>query len=408
MYLLGAIGAKDLVVHSTAGAIYGYSLIWSLVLAYGIRYVLAEASSRYVCATGESIVEGYGRLGRPFVYGMAFATFVKRHLSNLVLILLLGVLAHILLPLPIQASSVVWSLVFVAIGYGLMYRGGYRRVEAISKPLLVVLGATLVAVAAISNPAPERILRGLLIPSFPEQQGAYSYFLLLMAVAGTTVGSLHLNYATYVYEKGWRSRRDEATRRFDLRLSILGQLTLAILIQVAAAATFHGTSVQIASVEDLTRLYSEILGKPGRILFGVGMWTAVFTTFISNNTAHGLLGADFYERFIRRDGGGDAREVLDARRRVFRLVVTLSCLLPLYVLFTSWKPIWLVIITSAMFVLITPFANLALLVITSDRSIMKDRANGVWTRVVISGWLAVALFLSYQNAYELILSSGGK
>jgi manganese transport protein len=216
---------------------------------------------------------------------------------------------------------------------------------------------------------------------------------------------MHLKYPACIYEKGWRSRHHEAKRRLDLRLSVLGQLAVAMLIQVAAAATFHGSTVQINSLEDLTRLYSEILGPPGRILFGVGMWTAVFTNFICNNTAYGLLGADFYERFIRQDSD-DAREETDARRRVFRLVVALFCILPLYVLFTSWKPIWLTIIASAMFVFITPVANLGLLVITSDRSIMKDRVNGIWSRVVISGWLAVALFLSYKNASELILGGG--
>jgi len=191
VYLLSSIGPTDLIVNSAVGATYGYSLLWTLIVAYGIRYFINEASARYVLASGESIVEGYGRLGRPVVWGLAAAIFLKRHLSNLYLILLLGTSAHMLVPLPSQASPAIWSIVSISVGFALMYRGGYRGVEKWSRPLLVAFGGALAVVALISRPDPSEILRGFFVPAYPGSQGFYSYFLLLTAVVGTSVGSIN-------------------------------------------------------------------------------------------------------------------------------------------------------------------------------------------------------------------------
>ena len=78
VHLLGSIHPNDMIANSVAGATYGYSLLWTLVLGYGLNYFISETASRYVIATGESIMEGYGRLGRPIILVFTIAIFVRR------------------------------------------------------------------------------------------------------------------------------------------------------------------------------------------------------------------------------------------------------------------------------------------------------------------------------------------
>jgi manganese transport protein len=402
--MLGSIGPNDLVINCVAGATYGYSLLWFLPLAYSLNYLICEASSRYVLVTGETIVEGYGRLGRPVVLVLAFAIFVRRHLNNLYTVLLLGTAAHLLVPLAVPRSQMIWSLVSFTFAFTLMLRGGYPGVERFSRGLLALLGGSLVLVVVLARPALSAILDGLFIPSFPDDRGPYSHILVLMAVAGTTVGSInHLKYPAYVYEKGWRSVQEFRVQRVDLALSVLGQCLLACVIQVAAAATLYGQEVQLRTLEDLSRVFSGPLGEAGRVALGIGMWCSVLMSYVGSNTGYSLIVADVYERFTRHAAARPSPENRDAKRRqAYRFILTFFCVSPLYVVFTSWEPFGLGVVTSALFLVLTPLMLAGLLWLTNDRSLLGDARNGLGSRIGLGVAMAVSIYLTYSGSLELI------
>ena len=403
VYLLGSVGPNDLIANSVAGATYGYSLLWTLIVAYLLHFCIAEAGARYILATGESIIEGYGRLGRPVVLAVAVAIFVRRHLNNLFGSALLGSSVHLLLPLPTPWSPVIWSLVSFAVAFGLMFYGHYRGVERISRAFVPVLMGSLILVAFLSHPSPSAVARGLFIPSYPQNEGLFSYLLVVLALAGTTVGSIgHLKYPAFVYEKGWHSLQQLRQQQFDLALSVSGQFLVAVVVQIAAAAALHGQG-GIHSIEDLSRVFSSHLGEIGRVVAGVGIWAVVFSGYLGSNTGYGLLVADVYERFVFRPArGATPPRRDDIRRRAYRVVLTIFCVSPLYVLFTSWEPFFLGLFSNAMFFMLTPLLMAGLLWMTSNRALMKEEVNGIVTKIAIGATIAVSLFLTYQGSVELI------
>ena len=88
-------------------------------------------------------------------------------------------------------------------------------------------------------------------------------------------------------------------QRSDLALSVLGQFVLSVLIQVAAAATFHGKAFDVNTIEDLAAIFAGPLGEFGRVVLAIGLWAAVFTSYLGSNTGYGLIVADTYERFVQ-------------------------------------------------------------------------------------------------------------
>jgi manganese transport protein len=404
VHLLGSINPNDLVFNSLIGATYGYSLLWVLVIAYGLNFFVAEAAARYVLVTGESIVEGFGRIGRPIVLALAAAVFIRRHLNNMFLALLLGTAAHVLLPLPLPGSALVWTVISCGTAYFLMFRRGYAGVEYFSKRALVVFSLSLLVLVGLSRPAATGMLRGLFVPSLTASGSLRGSFVLLMALAGTTIGTInHLKYPTLVYEKGWRRVEELSNQRADLAVSIFGQFLLSLLIQVAAAAAFSSRQVQITSVDDLSALFAAKLGEIGRVVVGVGVWASAFNSYVGSNTGYGLLVADVYERFVRRASQPIASASRETRRHhAFRIVLTVFCVPSMYVMFTSWTPFQVGLFQSALFLVITPLLMFGLLRLTNDRAMMGVHVNRLRSRVAIGVAIAVSLYLTYQGAFDVI------
>ena len=294
VHLLAAVGPNDLVANSLVAASYGYSLLWVLIPAYTLHFFIAEASARYVLTTGESIVEGFARLGRTVMIVLAGAIVLRRHLNNLFLVPLMGQSLDMLVPLPLAHSALVWSLVCALLAFVLMAKGGYLGVERRGKSLVALVTGSLIIVAVMARANPAAIVAGLFAPSWPGADAV----VLLMALAASTVGSInHLKYPAFVFEKGWRDVSARRKQRVDLALSCLGQLTIAALIQIAVAATLRGAGAEVRTLQDLSRMFSTYLGEPGRIVFVIGMWATVSSSYIGSNTGYSLIVADVYERF---------------------------------------------------------------------------------------------------------------
>jgi Mn2+/Fe2+ NRAMP family transporter len=59
-----AIGVSHLVQSTRAGAVYGFALLWAVIAANVLKFPFFEFGSRYANAAGESLIDGYRKLGR--------------------------------------------------------------------------------------------------------------------------------------------------------------------------------------------------------------------------------------------------------------------------------------------------------------------------------------------------------
>ena len=72
-----AIGVSHLVQSTRAGADFGLGLIWALLLVNMFKYPFFQFGPRYASATGESLLDGYKKLGNGVLiayYVLTFAT----------------------------------------------------------------------------------------------------------------------------------------------------------------------------------------------------------------------------------------------------------------------------------------------------------------------------------------------
>jgi Mn2+/Fe2+ NRAMP family transporter len=225
-----------------------------------------------------------------------------------------------------------------------------------------------------------------------------------MALAGSGASSVNnLKYPSFLYEKGWRTADQLRKQRLDLLLSVVTILVMSLLIQVAAAAALQPMGVKFKTAQDLELLYMKALGEPGRVMLGLGLWAAVFTTFLGSNTGYSLVMTEIW-RSLRSPAERQTPPEPGSTKKhpVYRICVAWFCLSPLYVLATDFEPVVLVLATSALFVVLLPVSSLVLLRLGNDKGLLGEYRNKWFNNVALGLIGLAAIYLTWQNGKELL------
>jgi Mn2+/Fe2+ NRAMP family transporter len=402
VFVLDSLGPADLVTGSIAGAKYGYSLLWLLVAALVARFMIVDATGRYVMVSGESLLAGFGRISKWIALLWFAVTVLMRHVAALTKIVILGSAAHLVFPLPTRYSIAIWGISSWVAAFALIYWGRYRLFEKLCKPLAVVMGSCLVAAAILSRPDPAALVKGVLTPVLPTEQGLYSPALVVMALMSAAMASFsNLKYSAYVHEKGWRNLSFFRRQRMDLLLSMCVMFFILATIQIAAAGALKPRGIEVGKLEDLIPIFAEVLGYGGRSILGVTLWSIVFAGTLGE-TGYGIMISDVYYRFMRRSAAVALRNQAAGEMPAYRWMVLYVFLSPLYAVFTGWTPIGLVLVKAAANLLLLPIVIVAVLRLTADRKIMGAHANGWLTNIVLGLTTLVAVYLGCRGFIELL------
>ncbi len=263
--LLAASAGNDaggIATYASAGATYGYSLLWVMVLITIAVAIVQEMSARLGAVTGK----GFADLAREnFPIRVTALIMFTLLLANAGIIVsefvgiaaaaeLFGISRYIAVPV---AAFVLWILIT---------RGSYSRVEQI----LLILSAVFlsyIASAIIVHPHSQDIMAGL----HPTIVRDSDYIKIVVALVGTTISPyMQLYVQSAVVEKGV-SINDYRYTRIDVFVGTFIAGVVAACIIIATAATLHPLNIVITSAQDAARALAPIAGDYAEILFGVGL-----------------------------------------------------------------------------------------------------------------------------------------
>lgn len=77
LYAGAAIGGSHLVQSTRAGAMYGFALVWAVVLVNVFKYPFFAFVYRYTASTGETVLAGFRRVGVWTLWCYLAFTFVS-------------------------------------------------------------------------------------------------------------------------------------------------------------------------------------------------------------------------------------------------------------------------------------------------------------------------------------------
>ncbi len=281
MMAAAAVGGSHLVASTKAGAIYGWQLAALILLVNLFKYPFFRAGVQYTAGTGETLVEGYARLGRPYLWLFVALSAVSGVINTAALTLFSASLLSYFVPFDL--SLTVLSTIIVITCLVILIAGHYKALDLLAKVIMATLTcATLVAVTvAVGNPVAVE-------PSFNAPSiwsvAAIGFIVVTMVGCPPQLKFLALRRC------GSSAKRNLSQSMPKRRCLILTSATLAPhywrLCSYHWVLLLHGSGVElkqsgIGFSHQLVSLYAATIGEWSRYLIAVVAFFCIFGSTIT-------------------------------------------------------------------------------------------------------------------------------
>ena len=277
-----AIGVSHLVYSTKAGANFGFGLVWALILINAIKYPFFQFGPRYAAATGESLLDGYRKLGKGALVAYTIVTLATMFTIQTAVTIVTASLASELFGLSL--SNFQWSVIITIICLSILVIGRYKLLDKLMKIIIVTLTiTTLIAVSFASGNA-SAIPFNQIIPNNTTD------IIFLIAFMGWMPAPLDISiwHSLWSVEKS-KTTNEKTQKRialFDFNIGYittiilgLGFISLGALVMFNSGETFSDKGTVFS--KQLIGLYTSSLGKGAAFIVAIAAFTTMFSTTLT-------------------------------------------------------------------------------------------------------------------------------
>ena len=278
-----AIGVSHLVQSTRAGADFGFGLLWALLLVHIFKYPFFQFGPRYAAATGETLLDGYKKLGKGVLISYYILNFATMFTIQAAVTIVTASLAANLFGF--SHDLVAWSLAIMLVSILFLGLGKYTLLDNLMKYIIAILTvSTIVAVAIALFKTEKGFSFQQIIPSGTAQ------VTFLIAFLGWMPAPLDIS----IWHSLWSVEKDKVTFEkikpkqaiFDFNVGYIGALFLGVCFVMLGALVMYQSGESFSSkgatfASQLINLYTKNLGEFSGIFIGAAAFTTMFSTTIT-------------------------------------------------------------------------------------------------------------------------------
>jgi len=393
LFLIGYnIGTGSITTMAKAGAQYGMTLFWALVLSCIFTYILMVAYGRVTLVTGRTALYN---IKHKFRYGKILALYILIALVLGELLALMGIMA-IVADLLLEGIRLIcenwvidpfWITLILVMGlYLLLWYGRYQIFEKILTVFVILMGICFIIVFFMVKPNMLTIIKGL-VPQVPNQPGA---FRLVAAMAGTTCSAaVFIMRSTVVAEKGWNITNLKAEKK-DAFVSASMMLFLSAIIMAVSAGTLHVMGLNLTDTVEMIHLFAPIGGKIAAFILILGVVGAGLSTIFPIILIAPWLICDYM---------GKPRNI---KSPMFRVLGFIGILFGFGLQFLEQRPPAMMIFSQAFQACILPAVAIPIFVLINQKAIMKEHTSDIKMNIGILAVILFALLTTYFAVAEFV------
>lgn len=277
-----AVGVSHLVQSTRSGADFGLGLLWALLLVHLFKYPFFQFGPRYATATGESLLDGYKKLGKGILATYFILNIATIFTIQTAVTIVTAGLASILFGDFINLQS--WTAVITLTCLVLLIVGRYKLLDRLMKLIVIILSistAVAVCIALLNHNEPISIQQVL-----PENKMQIAF---LIAFMGWMPAPLDVS----VWQSLWAIEKNKTSQKyntksalFDFNVGYVGTIFLGIgfvllgtLVMYQSGETFSNSASVFS--KQLINMYTSNLGQWAYYLIGIAAFTTMFSTTLT-------------------------------------------------------------------------------------------------------------------------------
>lgn len=386
--------AGGVATYSSAGASYGYNLLWALAITTLFVGISQEMCARMGAVTGKGLAD---LIREQFGVRLTVLAMLALLVANTGVTVseFIGVAASV----QVLANDPHTPLIYLVVPlsglalWWLITRGTYRRVEAIF--LIISLGfLAYIPAAFAAHPDWHAVVRATIFPQFSIDQ---NYWPTAAALVGTTLSPYMLFYVqSAVADKGI-GQDDYIYEKVDVYSSTIFANIISAFMIIATGATLYVRHQMVTTAADAAFALRAFAGQYASLLFGLGLFGASLLAgaVLPLTTAYGICEAFGFERGVSRS----FREA-----PVFHSLFTGLIILGVVISLIPGLPfIQVLIVLQNVNAAMLPILLVLIILLVNNHRLMGRRANGLITNilswvmivtitVLVIVWLLNALF----------------
>ncbi|MBC8403553.1 MAG: Nramp family divalent metal transporter [Candidatus Marinimicrobia bacterium] len=367
LFLIGYnIGTGSVTTMASAGAKYGMTMFWPLLLSIVFTYILVIAFGRYTVVTGETALFSFRKN-----FGTGISAFVLTSLLFSEWVSCIGVMGVVVQVVqewsrPLTASGngfnqVLLVFLFGGLLYILFLNGKQHFFEKILAIFVAIMGISFILTMFMVIIDPKEVITGL-IPRLPSEGSA---FLIIAGMVGTTMGGiLYVVRSILVQEKGWGINDLKIVKR-DALISVALMFVLSVAVMASAAGTLYIQGLEIDNAIDMVKLLEPLAGRFAISIFVAGIVCAGLSSLFPIILLAPWLLADY------------SNKPRNMKSNQTKLLVLFGVLLGFVIPVFGGRPVMVMITSQALVAMATPVVVGLMFLLLNNKKIMGKYTSGL-------------------------------
>lgn len=366
----GFLDVGSIATSAQAGAAFGYSLLWAVLLGTICVIFLVEMSGRFSIVSGHTIVDA---IRKRFGFAGFIVPFAASLLVNLLVLAseLGGICVALQLLTGIRFQ--VWAIPVALAVWLLLWLGTFDVVEDGTALLGLVTLCFLVAVFTL-GPEPRELAAGF-VPRLPGEEHAHYLFLAVSIIGATIAPYLFLFYSSGAIEDKW-DKSYITPNRYIATFGMSFGAIISMAVIVVAALALKPEGIRVEEYEQAALMLVPAFGRWGFYLFVASLAIACFGAALELSLASAYS--------VSQAFGWNWGEDLEPRSAArFSSAYTIFIALAALIVLSGLNPMKLTLFSMAITAVILPLTALPFLVLMNDARYMGEHVNSHFSNIVV-------------------------
>jgi len=378
---VGFIDPGNWASNISAGADYGYILLWMVTLSTLMLIVLQHNVAHLGIVSGLCLSEAATLHTPKFASRPILTSAVFASISTSLAEILGGAIAlEMLFHIPVK----IGSLIIVIIVAFLLYTNSYRKIEKYIIGFVSIIGISFIYELFIADVNWSQAVVGWVNPQIPDGS-----ILIIMSVLGAVVMPHNLFlHSEIIQSRQWNLKDESIIKKqldyefYDTLFSMIVGWAINSAMIILAASTFFKTGTSVSELQQAQSLLEPLLGKLAGIVFAIALLFAGFASSITSGMAGGSILAGMF---------GEPYDIKDSHSK---LGVGISLIAALIIILFIGDPFKGLIISQMILSIQLPFTIFLQIFLTSSEKVMGKFKNNLFTKILL---VFIGLVVTYLN-----------